>query len=154
MLLATKKKFDSQFWLFRPLFCSSTLVRGWNEFFSVSSVEGGEWRWFSVYSFAPSRSLDVIWIVILIIVILLVGLLITLQQLLHFMIPKLLIVFHLRRNEWRACCGIREGMRKSGSVSKSIWVSRHKKRLKSPFHAVVRALTLFVFSLTTSSAFP
>lgn len=114
-------------------FARRRLLEDGTNFFFVSSVEGGEWRWFSVYSFAPSRSLDVIWIVILIIVILLVGLLITLQQLLHFMIPKLLIVFHLRRNEWRACCGIREGMRKSGSVSKSIWVSRHKKKAKKPF---------------------
>lgn len=59
----------------------------------------GSRRCFSIHSFAPSRSLNVIWIVILIIVVLLVGLFVALQQLLYFVIPKLLIFFHLHFDE-------------------------------------------------------
>lgn len=56
---------------------------------------GGKWRCFFVYSFAPSRPLSIVGIVVLIIVVLVVGLFVALQQLLHFVIPELLIVFHL-----------------------------------------------------------
>lgn len=107
-----------------------------------------------VYSFAaPSRPFGVIWIVVLIIVVFLWRLLLPLKQLFHFVIPKLLIVFHLPKKRVQNYSKGKASVRKRATKSQ-----RSECLMNSKFghddKVVMARSTSFLFYAAIWMAFP